>query len=363
MMSEEVQPTSDMNAVDAREDRDASAVTMPQPPASEPPSPSKGRRPPSTLGHTLGSTWGSTSARGDAPSSPGKKSFNVTRQISKKYAHSVKEADLRHAMDFKPLDKLEPVHPDAQNMTRAIKQDLDTALSVAQKSGDEGALRVMMDHDDFKRRLQFLQSHTKSGQFVEHYGTQGAYDGDFLYGMRHGKGVHNFREESYDGEWKWDQRHGRGELSLPDGSKVKGSWQNGKPHGFTTMLDKTGTVIYEGEFVAGKRHGLGRQVFESGDMYDGGWADGRLHDRGVYYFANGDKLYGMWNKGLYDGIGVFHYADGSISRRVYKDGLLQSVQDWEQSTQRFGKTVNRDHMHKHTHDKDFPKDVFLLSVT
>jgi len=301
---------------------------------------------------------------GDKPSSPCRNSFDVTRQISKKYANHVKEADRLHSLDFMPIDKLSPIHPDAQNMTRAIKQELDATWIAAEKKGDEGALKVMMDQDEFKRRLQFLQSHAKTGeQLIEHYGPKAKYEGDFLYGMRHGKGKHEFRGESYDGEWKWDQRHGRGELSLPDGSKVKGNWQSGKPHGFTSMHDKNGAVIYEGEFVAGKRHGLGRQVFESGDMYDGGWADGRLHDRGVYYFANGDKLYGMWNKGLYDGIGVFHYADGSISRRVYKDGILHSVQDWEQSTQRFGKTVNREHMQKHTHDKDFPKDVFLLSAT
>jgi hypothetical protein len=224
------------------------------------------------------------------PSSPKQNKFDLTRQISKKYASSVKQADLRHALDLMPLDKLSAIHPDAQNMTRTIKEDLDAALIDAEKKGDEGALKVMMEQDDFKRRLHFLQAHTKTGEkLIEHYGTQGIYEGDFLYGMRHGKGVHQFMEESYDGEWKWDQRHGKGELSLPDGSKIKGNWQNGKPHGFTSMHDKTGAVIYEGEFVNGKRHGLGRQVFESGDMYDGGWADGRLHDRGVYYFVNGAR--------------------------------------------------------------------------
>ena len=45
----------------------------------------------------------------------------------------------------------------------------------------------------------------------------------------------------------------------------------GKTHGFACVVDGNGTVIYEGEFKDGKRHGLGRQLFDSGDMYEGGW--------------------------------------------------------------------------------------------
>merc|ERR1711924_151923 len=90
-------------------------------------------------------------------------------------------------------------------------------------NGDEGALKLMMEHDDFKRRLQFLQAHTKTGQFIEHYGTQGVYDGDFLYGMRHGKGVHDFRGESYNGEWKWDNGTARVSSLCPTGPKLRGT--------------------------------------------------------------------------------------------------------------------------------------------
>eukprot|EP00401_Gymnodinium_catenatum_P068164 CAMPEP_0117480862 /NCGR_PEP_ID=MMETSP0784-20121206/12606_1 /TAXON_ID=39447 /ORGANISM="" /LENGTH=361 /DNA_ID=CAMNT_0005275307 /DNA_START=48 /DNA_END=1133 /DNA_ORIENTATION=- len=284
----------------------------------------------------------------------------VSSKIASKYSSNVRECEQERHMLYMPLDQQVIVHPCHRDLMSTIKSDLDTTVKdneVCHKAASD-----LFASDDFLKRMGFLHTYAKTGQFIEKYGTQGHYEGEFLNGMRHGKGNHEFRGEVYDGEWKWDYRHGWGTLSLPDGSQVKGEWQCGKPHGFVSMMDRKGTIIYEGEFRTGKRHGLGRQLFESGDMYDGGWAEGKLHDRGVYYFTNGDKLYGMWNQGLYDGVGVFHYADGSVSRREYKAGVLQSVQDYEAASQRFGKTIHRNHMHMHTQSKDFPKDVFLMNT-
>jgi len=286
--------------------------------------------------------------------------FEVTQKITSRYAQFVKEAELLRVTRLRPIDQQELVHPDERGMVRSMK----TTLDCARRAGDGNEVvewDKLLTTDDFQKQLEFLYSHSRTGFFIEQYGTEGRYEGEFLYGLRHGRGVHEFRDEVYDGEWKWDNRHGWGTLTLGDGSKIQGNWQGGKPHGFACIIDKKDSVLYEGEFKEGKRHGLGRQIFESGDMYDGGWKDGKLHDRGVYYFTNGDKLYGMWNQGLYDGIGVFHYADGSISRRVYKDGVLVSVQDYEHSSQKFGKTLTRTGMQKHTQAEDFPKEIFLLS--
>lgn len=264
---------------------------------------------------------------------------------------------------MQPLEKTRIVKPDELQTARSVKRDMDTVLHKV------GAVNVvggadydkLVGTDTFQQNMQFLVGHAKTGRFVEQYGADGRYEGDFLYGMRHGKGKHEFRGEVFDGDWKWDQRHGWGTLTMRDGSQTKGEWEGGKPHGFISMVDTKGTVAYEGEFKTGKRHGLGRQLFESGDMYDGGWKDGRLHDRGVYYFTNGDKLYGMWSDGVYDGVGVFHYVDGSISRRVYKQGLLMNVQDFEHASQRFGRDLNRENMQRHTKDEKFPREVFFLS--
>mmetsp|Transcript_8930 Transcript_8930/g.24757 ORF Transcript_8930/g.24757 Transcript_8930/m.24757 type:complete len:348 (-) Transcript_8930:141-1184(-) len=287
---------------------------------------------------------------------------DVSDRIVLRYANDVRDVEAKRLQTFVPLDRREPVLPCERSMARTLKRDSDHVLKQAGNgvvAWDEHQSRE--PYHTFQKQLQHLHNYSKTGQFIEQYGAEGRFEGELLYGMRHGKGEHEWRGEVYQGEWKWDKRHGWGTLSLADGSQIKGEWQAGKPHGYSCMVDSKGTTTYEGEFRDGKRHGLGRQIFESGDMYDGNWKDGRLHDRGVYYFTNGDRLYGMWNQGKYDGIGVFHYADGSISRRTYKDGVLMSVQDYEHSSQRFGRDLHRDGMMRHTADKKFPKEIFLLS--
>jgi hypothetical protein len=307
-----------------------------------------------------------------SPLSSGKKSSSTApetspgmdKMIVNKYAHEVREADRLRKTNYLSIQQLQEVAPCGIEVARGLQSELQTmtqSIGGAHNVAKGMGWNAVLANDDFQKRLKYLHDHSRTGHFVEQYGPDGMYEGDFMHGMRHGKGRYEFREEVYDGEWKWDHRHGWGQLSCADGSTIKGEWQNGKTHGFASVVDQKGTVIYEGEFKEGKRHGLGRQLFESGDMYDGGWQNGRLNDRGVYYFTNGDRLLGMWKEGLYDGVGVFHYADGSISRREYKDGILMTVQDYEQSTHKYGKTLTRDGMQKHTRDRDFPKEVFLLN--
>lgn len=318
-----------------------------------------------TLNGTFGSTMltGATEAPGEPSPPPSPRpalKLDVSDRIMQRYANEVKSVEDKRLQTYVPLDQRDMVNPCERAMMRTVKRDLDTVLKKA--GNNVVGWETVMTKEPFQKQLQFLHTHSKTGTFVEQYGADGRFEGEFLNGMRHGKGLHEFRGEVYQGDWKWDKRHGWGALTLGDGSQVKGEWEAGKPHGYSCVIDPKGTVTYEGEFRNGKRHGLGRQIFDSGDMYDGCWKEGRLHDRGVYYFTNGDKLYGMWSQGKYDGIGVFHYADGSVSRRVYKDGVLMSVQDFEHSSQRFGKRLSRDGMMRHTAHEKFPKEIFLLSA-
>lgn len=321
-----------------------------------------------SLNRTLGdrpkssdSTVAGSTGRGSTMINPA-----VSKNIANRYASEVKASDRSRKQNYKSMEQVVEVKPDGIDVARDMRRDINAMMNTPLKTKGKTAIGgggwdSLFTNQTFQKQMQFLHDHARTGHFTEQYGADGWYEGEFLHGMRHGKGKHEFRDEVYEGEWKWDQRHGWGSMRNPDGTVIKGEWTQGKPGGFASVIDQKGTVVYEGEFKGGKRHGLGRQLFESGDMYDGGWQEGRLHDRGVYYFTNGDKLYGMWNKGIYDGVGVFHYADGSISRRAYKDGLLMSVQDYEHASQRFGKTLTREGMQKHTRDRDFPKDVFLLN--
>jgi len=344
------------------------------------PSDGKGKGPKrmSVLGLSLGRTTAPSSLAGTAKSQasdtlaedaveifdqrPVMLDPTITSKIAHKYGNSVREAEQRRMTNFMPLDQQVLVNPHELDVAMTVKADLDSAL---QQSGGASGRPDFWDKaltsEPFRKQLEFLNVHSRTGRFIEQYGTDGRYEGDFLYGMRHGKGTHEFRGEVYDGEWKWDQRHGWGTLTTRDGGQIKGNWQNGKPHGFVSIVDAAGKLVYEGEFKNGKRDGLGQQVFENGEVYTGGWKEGKLHDRGKYYWPGGTMYQGMWNEGQYDGVGIFHYANDSWSRRVYKQGLLISVQEYDHSSRNHGKTLSRDGMQKHTTDKDFPHDVFLLT--
>lgn len=305
-----------------------------------------------------------TMARTGASAEEMDASRKATDRIYKRHEKDVEKVDHVAHMSHVPLADRSQVKPDAKSMVVSLKFEMDGILSRAgmKQLGDGQLWEDLFNSTAHNQQMQFLEQHSRTGHFTEQYGEGGSYEGEFLYGMRHGKGIHSFRGEVYEGEWKWDQRHGWGSSKLPDGSQIRGEWESGKPHGFVTILDAKDRITFEGEFREGKRSGLGRQVYPSGDSYDGGWKLGRLHDRGIYYFANGDKFYGMWNQGVYDGVGVFKYADGSASRRVYKEGMLMSVQDYDASHQKYGRTLTRDQMLRHTRDTAFPKDTFMLNA-
>jgi hypothetical protein len=47
--------------------------------------------------------------------------------------------------------------------------------------------------------------------------------------------------------------------------KYEGDWINGKPHGIGKEFSKTG--IYSGYFLNGKKHGEGKYIFKDGYVY------------------------------------------------------------------------------------------------
>jgi len=280
----------------------------------------------SKLGAVLSKDWGSV---------------DITHRIYQKYSREVDAVHRERQERFRPVDEnLDALEVD----TSSIKDEIDAALEKAR--GAENLLTSWAS-DSYVKKMQNLFESERSGHCTMQYGTDGDFEGDVFCGMRHGQGKVLFRGETYEGEWRWDKRHGRGSAKLADGTQIDGDWLNNKPEGFVRLHNAEGKLVYDGEMKDGKRHGLGRGVFESGDIYDGNWKAGRLHERGTYYFTNGTKLQGSWNEGLYHGVGLFHFPDGSRSRRIYDRGILQSTREYESSTQRFGHTWTREDMQKH----------------
>jgi len=84
---------------------------------------------------------------------------------------------------------------------------------------------------------------------------------------------------------------------------------NGKREGRGRLYEKSGYVLYEGDWKNDKPCGYGKRSFpNSGDRHEGGYLEGERHGLGVYLWANGDKYSGEWNTGLMHGRGKFEWA-------------------------------------------------------
>ena len=50
-----------------------------------------------------------------------------------------------------------------------------------------------------------------------------------------------------------------------------------------------GRLKYEGEFLEGKKTGIGKMTFVSGDVYEGEFKEGVPHGNGTFFYSNGQK--------------------------------------------------------------------------
>lgn len=80
--------------------------------------------------------------------------------------------------------------------------------------------------------------------------------------------------------------------------QYEGEWVQGRREGLGTRYYHN-NESYSGQFVANIRHGFGRYFFNNGDVYAGEWVDDRRTGRGTYYHANGDIFVGEWSGGLH----------------------------------------------------------------
>lgn len=114
--------------------------------------------------------------------------------------------------------------------------------------------------------------------------------------------------DTYEGDWVNGKQHGKGIYTTPDGARLEADWFNGDPkHG--TFHYANGNR-YAGEFVNSKRQGKGTFTWKSGDKYEGDWVNGNLQGRGTYTYANGDKYEGEFFDDRFTGKGTFTCANG-----------------------------------------------------
>lgn len=135
-------------------------------------------------------------------------------------------------------------------------------------------------------------------------------------GQKHGKGKIVLGDNSvYDGDWRHNMMCGLGKLLYPDGSiAYDGGFLDNKIHGHGVMynaetsislVSTTGIdynnfatvgnswVTFEGIFVNGKKEGVGKWCFSTGEEYMGNFSDDKVSGVGRFFSA-GQIIFGVW---------------------------------------------------------------------
>jgi radial spoke head protein 1 len=97
---------------------------------------------------------------------------------------------------------------------------------------------------------------------------------------------------------------------------------------------KTPTVKYEGQYVEGKKSGIGKLLLPNGEKYHGMWANDKFHGEGTYYYSSGDIYSGNWNRGVKHGQGVFISTkdDSQLVGQWEKGAFVAGTWIWKDGT-------------------------------
>ena len=147
--------------------------------------------------------------------------------------------------------------------------------------------------------------------------TTSEYIGEFLNGQRHGFGIETFSDgRKYEGEWQMNKYNGNGHLTYADGKSKKGTFVDGRLHGYAVV--QTSIATYEGFVAHGVFHGKGTYREPNGE-YVGAFFYGVKHGEGTYSYSNGDTYSGQWRRGVRSGMGIFTSIDGIYTGNWSRD--------------------------------------------
>ncbi|KAK1941900.1 Radial spoke head 10 B [Phytophthora citrophthora] len=171
---------------------------------------------------------------------------------------------------------------------------------------------------------EFKDGHRDGFGIFTERATGSTYEGQWMHNARHGTGIltSGSKDFIYDGAWENDTRCGFGHCVISGGRETySGQWRANSFHGTGKYTDAEGS-IYEGEFVRGKKHGVGKLVSSitetesdsttqhQTEQYSGEWRDGSREGLGDAVFADGSIYSGQWRNDVQDGEGTFTTTEG-----------------------------------------------------
>jgi len=151
------------------------------------------------------------------------------------------------------------------------------------------------------------------------------YKGDFINGLRQGKGVLTTKKFIYNGDWEKNLFHGDGKITYTSGESYNGSFKKGFKNGFGCFI-QTPAYWYRGDWLNNIRHGQGIEKSEDG-LYNGDFQFGKKHGHGSITYNNGSTYEGKWLNNVRQGFGIlktlyFYYNGHWSNNKFHGSGKL-----------------------------------------
>lgn len=122
--------------------------------------------------------------------------------------------------------------------------------------------------------------HRHEGAQVKLYYENGDYyKGTLSYGLKSGSGIEKTGSLIYSGEFSSDMREGAGSLTAAEDYIYDGHWQSGLRAGHGMEVSPS-SGKYTGNFCNDKREGEGILIESNGEIYAGLFKNGMKHGRG-----------------------------------------------------------------------------------
>ena len=157
-------------------------------------------------------------------------------------------------------------------------------------------------------------------QVTETYPDGSNYTGCALHGKKHGKGTLLLADNSrYEGDWKNNMMSGIGKLTYQDGSTAyEGGFLENKIHGHGVMTNQEAGMLipktqidyknfstvnkrwstFEGIFNNGKKEGVGKWKFTTGEMFTGNFSNNMVSGVGRFT-SQGKIIFGIWFNNIF----------------------------------------------------------------